>query len=40
MRFGNLQVLDSINLDIPQGSKTVIIGPSGGGKSTLLRCIN
>ncbi|MGH0053757.1 MAG: amino acid ABC transporter ATP-binding protein [Sphaerochaetaceae bacterium] len=40
MRFGNLQVLDSINLDIPRGSKTVIIGPSGGGKSTLLRCIN
>lgn len=40
MRFGSLQVLDSINLDIPHGSKTVIIGPSGGGKSTLLRCIN
>jgi ABC-type polar amino acid transport system ATPase subunit len=40
MRFGSLQVLDSINLDIPYGSKTVIIGPSGGGKSTLLRCIN
>ena len=40
MRFGSLQVLDAINLDIPYGSKTVIIGPSGGGKSTLLRCIN
>ncbi len=40
MRFGDLQVLDSINLDIKRGSKTVIIGPSGGGKSTLLRCIN
>jgi len=40
MSFGENQVLDHINLTIPQGSKTVIIGPSGGGKSTLLRCIN
>jgi putative glutamine transport system ATP-binding protein len=33
-------VLKGINLTIDQGSKTVIIGPSGGGKSTLLRTIN
>lgn len=40
MSFGDLQVLDHIDLRIPEGSKTVIIGPSGSGKSTLLRCIN
>ncbi|WP_320130455.1 amino acid ABC transporter ATP-binding protein [uncultured Sphaerochaeta sp.] len=40
MSFGDLQVLDHIDLSIAEGSKTVIIGPSGGGKSTLLRCIN
>ncbi|GHU83819.1 ABC transporter ATP-binding protein [Clostridia bacterium] len=40
VRFGNLHVLKGINLTIPKGSKTVIIGPSGGGKSTLLRTIN
>jgi len=40
MSFGDLLVLDHIDLVLPQGSKTVIIGPSGGGKSTLLRCIN
>lgn len=36
---GNL-VLSDVNLDIPDGSTTVIIGGSGCGKSTLLRCIN
>ena len=40
MSFGELLVLDNINLKLKEGSKTVIIGPSGGGKSTLLRCIN
>jgi putative glutamine transport system ATP-binding protein len=40
MSFGDLQVLDHIDLSLAEGSKTVIIGPSGGGKSTLLRCIN
>jgi putative glutamine transport system ATP-binding protein len=38
--FGDLHVLKGINLTIDQGSKTVVIGPSGGGKSTLLRTIN
>jgi polar amino acid transport system ATP-binding protein len=34
-----VNVLDRINLEIPKGSITGIVGPSGGGKSTLLRCI-
>ncbi|MDR3051670.1 MAG: amino acid ABC transporter ATP-binding protein [Oscillospiraceae bacterium] len=38
--FGNLEVLKGINLVVAEGSKTVVIGPSGGGKSTLLRTIN
>ncbi len=39
-RFGEQQVLDHINLKIEKGKVFVIIGPSGTGKSTLLRCIN
>lgn len=39
-RFGDQQVLDHINLKIEKGKVFVIIGPSGTGKSTLLRCIN
>ena len=38
--FGNLKVLDGIDLTIHQGEKVVILGPSGSGKSTLLRCLN
>lgn len=37
---GSLRVLDGISLRIQPGEVAVIIGPSGGGKSTLLRCIN
>lgn len=39
-RFGNQQVLDKINLKIEKGKVFAVIGPSGTGKSTLLRCIN
>jgi cystine transport system ATP-binding protein len=39
-RFGNNLVLKGVSLSIAEGSVTALIGPSGGGKSTLLRCIN
>jgi putative amino-acid transport system ATP-binding protein len=39
-RFGDRTVLDRIDLDIATGERIVIIGPSGTGKSTLLRCLN
>ena len=38
--FGLHHVLKDINLEVPMGQKLVVIGPSGGGKSTLIRCIN
>jgi sulfate/thiosulfate transport system ATP-binding protein len=38
-RFGDFVALDHINLDIPDGELTALLGPSGGGKSTLLRVI-
>lgn len=38
--FGDLVVLDGVNLKIEKGEKIVVIGASGSGKSTLLRCIN
>ena len=39
-RFGTAVILSDISIDIPEGSVTALVGPSGGGKSTLLRCIN
>ncbi len=39
-KFGDLLVLDDISETISEGEKVVIIGPSGGGKSTFLRCLN
>ena len=38
-RFGQTEVLHSIDLEIPHGQVTCVIGPSGSGKSTLLRCM-
>jgi polar amino acid transport system ATP-binding protein len=38
--FGDLHVLNSINLEVEKGEVVVVCGPSGSGKSTLIRCIN
>lgn len=38
--FGDLHVLKGVSLDIAEGEVVVIIGASGSGKSTFLRCIN
>jgi len=39
-RFGNLTVLNGVDLSVKRGQVVVIIGPSGSGKTTMLRCIN
>jgi polar amino acid transport system ATP-binding protein len=39
-RFGELEVLRGIDLEVARGEVVCVIGPSGSGKSTLLRCIN
>ncbi len=38
-RFGNFVALDGVDLAVPSGRLTALLGPSGGGKSTLLRII-
>ncbi len=39
-RHGSLEILRDLSLSVAKGEVAAIIGPSGGGKSTLLRCIN
>ncbi len=39
-KFGNLEVIKGVDLEIDKGDILVIIGPSGSGKSTILRCMN
>ena len=39
-KFGNLEVLKGVDLNIYKGDVVAIIGPSGCGKSTFLRCLN
>ena len=38
-RFGDLEVLKGIDICIPQGKVTAIVGPSGAGKTTLLQIL-
>jgi polar amino acid transport system ATP-binding protein len=39
-RFGRLEVLKGVSLDVSKGEVVCIIGPSGSGKTTFIRCIN
>ena len=39
-RYGNVEILKDVNLEIKSGECIVFVGPSGCGKSTLLRCIS
>lgn len=38
MRYGGMQALDGLSMDIPRGGMTGLIGPNGAGKSTFMNC--
>ena len=40
LSYGNTQVLNGVDLSVKRGDVVSIIGPSGTGKTTLLKCIN
>ena len=39
-RFGDRLVLEAVSAEVTRGETIAIVGPSGGGKTTLLRCVN
>src|SRR5204863_8722604 len=39
-RFGRLEVLKGVSLDVKRGEVVCVIGPSGSGKTTFIRCIH
>ena len=39
LRYGNSQILSDLSFTVPQGALFSIVGPNGGGKSSLLRCL-
>ena len=39
-RFGDTEVLKGVNLEVKEGEIVVVVGHSGGGKTTFLRCVN
>jgi polar amino acid transport system ATP-binding protein len=39
-RLGQAEILRDITFDVPSGSVAAVVGPSGGGKTTLLRCLH
>ena len=39
-RFGRLEVLKGVDLEVRRGETVCVIGPSGSGKTTFIRCIN
>jgi ABC-type Fe3+/spermidine/putrescine transport system ATPase subunit len=38
--FGGNQVLDGVSFELAKGEAAFVLGPSGAGKPTLLRCVN
>src|SRR6266581_7744432 len=39
-RFGRLEVLKGVSMDVRRGETVCVIGPSGSGKTTFIRCVN